>query len=367
MGHPKSDTEPLLSSTARPPSYRTYNQSDTDSTITTYYTESEGSHSHSQKSAEASTRICDQWSRNTAYAQSDADSSTTTYYIPEDPHSYSKKSAKASTCTLSASGGATFTLTGGGLLGSICALLLLVILTLQVLNTVQVPTRDPLDPAERERIRMEWDKEIRGHDETRVKWNEEKIFWKGEHRKWSVWKQQWEVDHQRQARERKLWEEERAHRLGLLWDIPRDEGHCAAYNTRGYTARMNPMLACKSAPIVIHNERVQNEIVGHFIVNSNEPACQPHWGKWYDKGCIGGGMRRVESRLWNLRKDDDWQWMCGTTPATVNGIAFSQPTRCENRGWIWGMVGMFEYPDMSCGWNLMGNISGVEQPPVNTL
>lgn len=78
--------------------------------------------------------------------------------------------------------------------------------------------------------------------------------------------------------------------------------------------------------------------------------------------------------------------MCDTTPATVNGIAFSHPIRCENRvrlvfyflyehvtyhyfmqSWIYGTVGMFEYPDMSCGWNLMGNISDVEQPPVNTL
>ncbi|PSR73381.1 hypothetical protein PHLCEN_2v10673 [Hermanssonia centrifuga] len=356
-------------------------------------------------------------------------SPTPTYYAaPGGSHSCGKKSDQASTCTLSASGGATYTLTGGGLLGSICALLLLVIITLQVLNTLQVPTRDP-DLAEHERIHREWDKEIRGHEETRVKWKEEKMlwegeheetrvkweeekrlwegerektrikwkkekmfwerehektrvawkeekmFWEGEHRKWSVWKQQWEVDHQRHEKDRKLWEEERAHWLGLLWDTPRDEEHCAAYNTRGYTARMNPMLACKSAPIVIHNETMtpswceatSNEIVGHFTVNSDQPACRPYWDKWYDKGCIEGGMRRVESRLWDLKDGDDWQRMYDTTPARVNGIAFSHPTRCESRGWIYGMVGMFEYPDTSCGWNPMGNISDVEQPPVNTL
>ncbi|PSR93720.1 hypothetical protein PHLCEN_2v4615 [Hermanssonia centrifuga] len=72
----------------------------------------------------------------------------------------------------------------------------------KLLNTLQVPGRDPLDPAERERIRREWDKEIKGHDETRVKWNEENVFWEGESRKWSVWKQQ--IDHQRNEQERKL-------------------------------------------------------------------------------------------------------------------------------------------------------------------
>ncbi len=86
-------------------------------------------------------------------------------------------------------------LTGRGFLGSICALLLLVIITLRVLNTVQVPTCKPLDLAEHERIRREWDKEIRGHEETRVKWKEEKMVWEGEHEetriKWEEEKMIW--------------------------------------------------------------------------------------------------------------------------------------------------------------------------------
>ncbi|KAJ3518807.1 hypothetical protein NM688_g9388 [Phlebia brevispora] len=88
----------------------------------------------------------------------------------------------------------------------------------------------------------------------------------------------------------------------------------------------------------------------------------------YDKGCISGGstygMHRVESRLWNLRRGDDWQWMCGTTPATINGIEFTNPTRCENRGIFYGMVGMFEYPDPACGWNAMSELSADDSDAV---
>ena len=65
------------------------------------------------------------------------------------------------------------------------------------------------------------------------------------------------------------------------------------------------------------------------------------------KGCINGmrvsyllhysGNRsltfsqRYEARLMNLHRGDDWDAMCETTPATINGVHYDHPMICEDK------------------------------------
>ncbi len=41
--------------------------------------------------------------------------------------------------------------------------------------------------------------------------------------------------------------------------------------------------------------------------------------------------KRIEARLENLRKGDDWQFMCVTTPADIDGQYYSTPAECSNQ------------------------------------
>lgn len=42
-------------------------------------------------------------------------------------------------------------------------------------------------------------------------------------------------------------------------------------------------------------------------------------------------QQRYEATLRNLHHGDDWDKMCQTTPAVVNGIYFDHPTVCQDR------------------------------------
>lgn len=79
-------------------------------------------------------------------------------------------------------------------------------------------------------------------------------------------KSKWESDirqEQQQEREREEWwhhEEEQRQRLGLYWDAPTADPHCAAYGMREYWARLlntvpyqyNWLKSCEEIPIQIH-------------------------------------------------------------------------------------------------------------------
>lgn len=42
-------------------------------------------------------------------------------------------------------------------------------------------------------------------------------------------------------------------------------------------------------------------------------------------------LQRIESRLWNLQKGDDWATICATTPADIHDIHYPQPTYCHDK------------------------------------
>lgn len=154
--------------------------------------------------------------------------------------------------------------------------------------------------------------------------------------------------------------------LGMVWEIPVQSKHCTAYNSRTYTARLwsiptgfNWDKACKYMQITIHNQTFEEPALcdnrgfwggmnGQW--NVEDVTCRPYWGHFRDVGCTGSGSgsRRVESRLWGLRKGEDWFSMCETSPATLFNVHYGEPTCCENRGFFNGMWGIWDVEDAVC-------------------
>ncbi|KAJ7750502.1 hypothetical protein B0H14DRAFT_2982007, partial [Mycena olivaceomarginata] len=149
-------------------------------------------------------------------------------------------------------------------------------------------TEPALDPAARDRLRHEWDKEIQAHERIHSAWVKEVA----EH---DVIRMGWENEHQ------EIDEERRKERMkaGFYWADLQADQRCFRHGTRQYTARVSnvpreydPVQACKETPI---------EINGLKFVTPD--MCE-------DRGCNG----RIESHLENLHPEDDWRLMCSRTP-----------------------------------------------------
>ncbi|KAI0638545.1 hypothetical protein C8Q77DRAFT_1091643 [Trametes polyzona] len=174
---------------------------------------------------------------------------------------------------------------------------------------------------------------------------------------------------------RKQREDEERHRLevvrrsqGVYWTEPHGESNCHTFGTRAYHAYLKDIPAdvnwlevCDNMPpVVIHGREMSkpfkcerngnDDVVGVWYVDFDEPNCKPYWSSIEDKGCSPGqtGFQRFEARLNGIGSKDDWEMMCATTPADIRRMHFDGPTSCENRG-VWsGMVGIWEFPNGSC-------------------
>jgi hypothetical protein len=151
------------------------------------------------------------------------------------------------------------------------------------------------------------------------------------------------------------------------WDEPIGGPHCVAYGTREYTARLwdipfmaDWIQACKSTPIQIHNKTLltpdrcedlgMGGMYGHWLVNFEETSCLPYWGSFKDLGCTAekSHLHRFQSRLWGIKKGEDWMTLCATAPANIWGSYIPRPRYCDDRGWFWGMYGIWELYDPNC-------------------
>jgi len=172
-----------------------------------------------------------------------------------------------------------------------------------------------------------------------------------------------EHDHQM---ERHKQEEDELRRLGLSWSGVKGQRQCLSYGAREYTAQLenipagyNRIKACMTTPVVIHGTTLEKpsrceedglgRVYGHWLVNHNEASCSTYWRSFKDKGCVvqGSGKRRIEARLDNLQRGDDWREMCSTTPANFAGLNFSTPDYCTNWG-SFGTWGIWEIDESNC-------------------
>ncbi|KAI0939156.1 hypothetical protein AcV5_000650 [Taiwanofungus camphoratus] len=153
-------------------------------------------------------------------------------------------------------------------------------------------------------------------------------------------------------------------RLGVHWEEAQAV-KCVSYNTLEYSAHLhnlpeniNYKAACDSLPIEIHNQSLNEPYIcyeeagvirGHWILDERELACRTFWDRFYDKGCVGvnSGLRRYDSRLWNVFRPDDWLTLCNATPAIVRGKYFDGPMYCEKRDNNF-FVGNWEVEDSDC-------------------
>ncbi|KAF5309130.1 hypothetical protein D9619_012785 [Psilocybe cf. subviscida] len=157
--------------------------------------------------------------------------------------------------------------------------------------------------------------------------------------------------------------------VNAAWEYLKGGEHCLRYATREYTALLktvdlpageDPMKACRDTPaeihgVVLYTNFCQNlgfgrGIWGFWTVDFNEPDCETKWGQFDDLGCVDDRSypaRRVESRLENLQSGSDWQFMCVTTPADINGHHYQTPMDCLNLGHS-NILGLWDIPDNAC-------------------
>ncbi|KAI0337363.1 hypothetical protein BDW22DRAFT_1340032, partial [Trametopsis cervina] len=214
--------------------------------------------------------------------------------------------------------------------------------------------------------RQKWRIDRAVHDVFMKQWHNEQRLYKTEVQARAKERKDWEAERARHEEEDRRWEKDRWDRMQLYWgDLWRND-HCHSYATREYSARLwniapgaNGLEACRVTSNRINardfatptycEDRGRDGIHGHWLVDFDEGACHPYWDPLNDKGCVSARsrLRQMEARLENIASGDDWQTMCETTPNVINGVHIT-PTRCENRGFWYGMVGVWEYPDFRC-------------------
>lgn len=70
------------------------------------------------------------------------------------------------------------------------------------------------------------------------------------------------------------------------------------------------------------------------------------WGSFKRDQCVSDSHRQYSAVLHDIPWGKSWEKACSNNGATINGKAFSKPTRCVNSGTQ--MWGEFEVPDESC-------------------
>jgi len=177
------------------------------------------------------------------------------------------------------------------------------------------------------------------------------------------------------ARERDQWEHERnQHHDGpsvypfeAHWEKP-VPGQCHSYGKREYSARLwdipftwDWIEACEVTPVKLRGlsinktDRCENRgfwggVVGYWLVDVNEPLCEPSFDVKQDLGCVnqGSGIRRFEAQVLGIQQSDDWVTMCSITPTTIDGTEYSGPTYCTNKVHRDQKVAVWDHPDPTC-------------------
>ncbi|KAJ6609566.1 hypothetical protein B0H10DRAFT_2193846 [Mycena sp. CBHHK59/15] len=223
------------------------------------------------------------------------------------------------------------------------------------------PAPDELDPAVRDRIRREWDQEIRGHVQIQRAWSKEvadheaiRVEWERERteliamreqlvcerEEWARSREEERREDERRAREeeQRRWDEEERTRAGFYWDGLKGEPRCLRHGTRKYSARVanvpqqyNAVKACTETAVEIHGLKM------------------PTPNQCEDRGCTSPGSRRrrIESPLQNLQPGDEWRDMCSSTPADFRHLHFDSPGVCVDWG-KYGIWGVWEIEDDYC-------------------
>ncbi|KAG1800378.1 uncharacterized protein HD556DRAFT_1343066 [Suillus plorans] len=231
-------------------------------------------------------------------------------------------------------------------------------ITFTIVNSPIIFHKDPLDPDVRDRIRKDWDIELRQHQKEVLEHNYTKTRWLLEDDNRIL------EEHERKVEERRKHEEEERLRLNMFWTDLASQT-CTSYATREYTARLvnvpsyydRRVEACMATPVKIHGVEYMpkwcedygpNDVIGHWEVDQHEPDCASYWLWYKDIGCIspGSGQRRIEHYLENLPSGADWKEFCATTPASFLGMHFMGAEICFQKDY--GTYGHWVFDDENC-------------------
>ncbi|KAL0954983.1 hypothetical protein HGRIS_003912 [Hohenbuehelia grisea] len=260
------------------------------------------------------------------------------------------------------------------------------------------------NPRVRADIRNQWQNELAEHDAIRKEWrlesdshhrvmaaerkqaDEERRSWDFE-RKARIEERAQEEDTWRQHMEElKKGEADERARLQIKFADPQPND-CKSYGVREYSAELlnipdhyDGLHACSLTSVVINGVTMESpawcestwtgSIIGHWDVQ-NEAACRPFFNWFKDKGCAGWGSRtrvsllaigpnlecslntmpwypqRYEAYLDNIYSGN-WEQMCTSTPATINGVHFDRPNTCANWGERHDIWGIWFLDDPNC-------------------
>ncbi|KAI0750973.1 hypothetical protein C8Q80DRAFT_543533 [Daedaleopsis nitida] len=227
---------------------------------------------------------------------------------------------------------------------------------------------DDIPAPEKRALRRQWKVERAAHEAFTRQWDSERALFEKEQLGWEQQRSEWREEERKWEEERRNEERHRREverrRQGVYWTEPVGDQHCAGYAMRVYRARLmdippdlNWLEVCSDMPVTIHGRSIDKPddckrddhgwVWGNWFVSFDEPSCVPYWDNIHNKGCAPGhsGMKRIEARLWGIQHGDNWEKMCATTPATIDGQLFDHPMTCDNRGSISGMVGIWDVPD----------------------
>ncbi|KAF8647825.1 hypothetical protein AX16_006527 [Volvariella volvacea WC 439] len=236
---------------------------------------------------------------------------------------------------------------------------------------------DITNPAVRDRIRREWEREVQNHQDEVDGMNKDSENMRRLREDWVKERQEWAMERQRHEeenrewqrrideilRKEKEWEEIEERKNALHWEELKPDDHCSQYGTRRYTATL-PVPSdwdghryCLMTPIKIlginYTKPLQCEEVGRGrwrgYWDAHEPDCSTYFEDYHDKGCTGprSGFHRYEAHMGNLLGGDDWRTMCSTTPAYLMGREYPSPHHCANWG-IHGIWGIWFIEDSEC-------------------
>ncbi|KAF8955226.1 hypothetical protein BDZ97DRAFT_1859084 [Flammula alnicola] len=204
--------------------------------------------------------------------------------------------------------------------------------------------------------------------ESEMNWKSEWAAMEKERRAWAREQEEHarRADEERQEeekREREERDEEARQRDGMSW-AGLEPNHCLRYGVKEYTATLthvplgfNAIEECHKKSIEIHGRQwlpslcedqgICGRVTAHWQVDANEAMCTPWWGAFQDKGCVESGIRRHEARLESIQDTTNWEALCSTTPANINGMHYGGPTSCTGWG-LFGVWGIWLVDDNSC-------------------
>ncbi|KAJ6448450.1 hypothetical protein C8R45DRAFT_947977 [Mycena sanguinolenta] len=304
------------------------------------------------------------WSYGAPSAQPGANANNRTPLLPQDPSPHLRENSKT-----------------WSLLSVLIACILFILGVGLAWEWMQRSPEAALDPATRARMRLEWDKEIKGHEAIRRAWVAEvaahdtaSAEWEAEHaalvamreqlmRDKEAWRAEKRADERHKeeehaalvaireqlVRDKEAWraekraderhkEEEHAALVAMREQLVRDkeawrvekraderkkeEEHAALVAMREQLVRDKEAWRAEKRADERHKEEEQERLRASFYWENLRA----------EQHCLRHGARRYSARVANVPREYDPVKACKETAVEIHGVKIPSPTQCEDKG-----------------------------------